>query len=96
MDITLQGRCTVERAAELRDTLLRALEATPEGGEARVSLAGVEEADLTLFQLLHAARNTFALSGRGLHLLPDLPPELSERARHCGLEQLAAGREERA
>jgi len=77
MRIDLDGDCTVAAARVIKDMLQKALD----GGEAvQVSLGGVTRADLSLFELLRAARRGFAARGVELVLLADLPGHLAPGA----------------
>ncbi len=58
--LTLGGRLTVERAAEIKALLLSALEDSP---SLRLHLEGVEEIDLSFLQLLMAARRSSEARG---------------------------------
>ncbi|MBF0285214.1 MAG: STAS domain-containing protein [Magnetococcales bacterium] len=85
MKITLEGQYTVERADELRQQLMAVMK---EKEEVEISLAKVERADLTFFQLLHAAMKSRRQKGRSMKFSGDLPEALMFQARMCGLAEL--------
>lgn len=87
MNIILDGQCTVERAEDLRNTLLQALE---QEGTVEVSFSQVEDADISFFQLLHAVRLSGVSRGRTVVFHQDLPERLGFKARMAGLEQIVA------
>jgi anti-anti-sigma regulatory factor len=78
---SLNGTWTVERAEELKELLLEIMET----GEVDLDFTGVEEADLTFFQLLHAAQKSCRKSGVSIRFLPSLSPLHETRARWTGL-----------
>jgi ABC-type transporter Mla MlaB component len=85
MRIDLDGDCTVAVARTIKDLLQNALA----GGEpTQVSLAGVTRADLSLFELLWAARQGFSNQGVELVILPDIPEHLEQAAAWTGLAEL--------
>lgn len=85
--IVMDGTCTVERAEDLRQTLLQALDKEE---TVEVSFAKVEEVDISFFQLLHAVRLSGASRGRKVVFHQDLPGHLGFKARMVGLEQIVA------
>lgn len=85
MRIDLDGDCTVAAARVIKDLLQKALV----GGEpTQVSLAGVTRADLSLFELLWAARQGFLNQGVDLVILPDIPEYLGQAAEWTGFSEL--------
>ncbi|KUG28256.1 hypothetical protein ASZ90_001874 [hydrocarbon metagenome] len=85
MRIDLDGDCTVAAARTIKDLLQSALA----GREpTQVSLAGVTRADLSLFELLRAARQGFINRGVELVILPDIPEHLGAAAQWTGLPEL--------
>jgi len=87
VDIQYKGNCTVDRIGELREQLM---EAMSRGESTRLSIREVQEADLAFFQLLHAARQSFAEHGVALELAADLPHRLAEAAQRTGLGHIVA------
>jgi len=83
--VSFEGKCTIERAAELRERLLKALNA---GESVDIDFQGVSDMDLSFCQLIHALR--VSCEGRGLScaLAADLPPQLAALAVKCGLPEL--------
>ena len=81
MNVRLEGTWTVERAGELKDILLQAVTS----GEMEVDFTAVREADLSFFQLLHAAQKSCIKTGVSVRFLPTLSPILETRACWTGL-----------
>lgn len=88
MRIDFSGSCTVQRMEELQQTVRDA--ANDPAAKVELGFAGVEDVDLSFFQLLHGVRRSFAAKGKDLIFLEDLPPALAPKARLCGFSQWAA------
>jgi anti-anti-sigma regulatory factor len=82
--VTISGKCTVEHAAALREALLAA---TSPGKPVTLDLAEVEDADITLLQLLLATAQTLEKRGTGLSRQGALSPAVGEAARISGFDQ---------
>ncbi len=82
MTVRLEGSVTLPSAAEVRTRLLEAL---ARGGPLIVDCAAVEEADLSLVQLLVAARRHAARSGAGFRLEPPPSPAVVALFERAGL-----------
>jgi anti-anti-sigma regulatory factor len=82
--LTLRGRLTVERAAEIKAHLLSALE---DSAHLRVRLEEVKEIDLSFLQLLIAARRACESLGGSLLLAGPLPPLYSREVERVGLQR---------
>ncbi len=85
--LPIEGRCTVERAEELRAALLAGL---GESEGVTIDLSRVEETDLSFFQLLHSAQASYQARGARLDILPNLPKAFHASAGRCGLGHLAS------
>lgn len=85
MSIIIEGVCGVERAGEIRQAILDGAAA----GETALDISGVVDADLSFFQILHAALRDAGQGGAGLALDAQLPETLARRAAWCGLEHVA-------
>lgn len=66
--LTLPARCTLVEIAELHGTLSRALSDGAE--DLRIDAGAVEEADLSLLQLLIATGRSLDGTGRALEIVP--------------------------
>lgn len=86
MRVSFEGKCTVERASELRDSLLQALNA---GKSIDLDFQGVTAMDMSFCQLIHALRASCKEQGKRCELQANLPPELGVFAQRCGLPELA-------
>ena len=84
MSIRLEGPCGVERAEELKQTLLDAIAA----GEDGVDFSGVTDVDLTFFQLVHALRKQAEQGQAVPATTPTLPADFAAQAAWCGLEDI--------
>jgi hypothetical protein len=82
VNVRLEGSWTVERAGELKDLLSQAV-SSGEGVE--VDFSAVEDADLSFYQLLHAAQKDCAKSGTAIRFLPSMDSGFLAHARWCGL-----------
>lgn len=87
--LPFEGRCTVDRAEELRAALLAGL---GEKDGITIDLSRVEEADLSFYQLLHSAMVSYRAKGALLTILPNLPEAFRDAADRCGLASLATAR----
>lgn len=87
--LPLEGRCTVDRAEELRAALLAGM---TESDGVTLDLSRVEETDLSFFQLLHSAMASYRAKGALLEILPNLPTAFRASAGRCGLDELASAR----
>ncbi|MBF0610530.1 MAG: STAS domain-containing protein [Magnetococcales bacterium] len=85
MEITLEGDFTIERADALHNRLQEALQ---QKQPVSLFFAGMGYADMSFFQIIHAARQSFANKRITLTLQPDLPQHLSHKATLCGLGYL--------
>ncbi|CAK0757653.1 hypothetical protein WCLP8_2900009 [uncultured Gammaproteobacteria bacterium] len=81
--IRLPPMATIREAAQLRDTLLDLL---GQGVPAVVDCSAVEQADLSLVQLLTAARRMAERDGLELRLVIPSSGALANLIRHSGLE----------
>lgn len=90
MVFEFNGECTIERADEIRQSLLQTIH-----GNDRITLrfAGVARADLTFFQLLGAAVRTCDEAGKKLELKNDLPAKLALGAKMTGFARIVASSE---
>jgi len=86
MKLVFEGSCTVERIAELKQMLARAME----GGKKQLELCfeNVTEADLSFFQLLHAAVKMSQKRGPKLIFRPNLPESLTFKAVKTGMTHI--------
>ncbi len=82
MRIDLDGDCTVAAARAIKDLLQNALD---KGERTQVSLSGVTRADLSLFELLRAARQGFLNRGVELVIVSDIPGHLAPAAEWTGI-----------
>ncbi|MGC4077870.1 MAG: STAS domain-containing protein [Rubrivivax sp.] len=73
--LAIEGELTIYRAAELRETLLAALAAAPDG-DLTLDLSAVTEFDSAGVQLLMAAKKSAEARGRGLRLVRHSPSVL--------------------
>ena len=85
MRISFEGKCTIGRAAELRETLLRALAS---GKPVGLDFQGVTDMDMSFCQLIHAVRTSCIQRGLSCELEVNLPPGLAALAGRCGLPEL--------
>jgi anti-anti-sigma regulatory factor len=81
VNVRLEGSWTVERAGELKDLLTEAISTDA----VEVDFTGVDEVDLSFFQLLHATQKGCAHDGIAIRLLPTLNPAFKAQADWCGL-----------
>jgi len=88
MEIVFEGACRVDRFEELRERLMSGLKL--QDGRVTCSMKAVTEADLSFFQLLHAAKKSYATAGVELMMLSYLPAALKARANLAGLPELCA------
>lgn len=86
-DLRLPACCTLAQADALSRDLRDAL-SQPDNG-LHIDASAVEEADVSLLQLLIATGHSCAAMGVALHLSPS--PELAEVARRAGLQAGDAG-----
>lgn len=86
--VTLGGRLTLPRAAEIRAALLEALAA---GGTVAIRFDAVDEADLTLLQIFCAAHREAAAAGRGLALAGTVPEAVAALAARSGAVRCDGG-----
>ncbi|MDD4951637.1 MAG: STAS domain-containing protein [Desulfovibrionaceae bacterium] len=82
--LVLAGSFGVEQAAALKEALL---ELASGHRETAVDLSGVQEADLTLLQLLCATQKTLSQTGRSLACASEVPAILLDIARRAGMAQ---------
>jgi anti-anti-sigma factor len=82
--IGLDGAVDIASAAELKRILLEALAA---GREVRVALDGVADLDVTVVQLLWAARRQAEVAGVKFALTERLPEQAVATLAHAGLDQ---------
>ncbi|WP_027184182.1 STAS domain-containing protein [Desulfovibrio inopinatus] len=85
MNIEFEGDLTVERAADIKQQLLDALST---GESVELGFSKAADADLTFFQLLHAAKKSFAARQQPLILKKDLPEHLAFKAQVSGMEEI--------
>jgi anti-anti-sigma regulatory factor len=81
--VTLEGAITIAGASELKETLLRAIEA---GKDVSVSLGGVTALDVTAVEVLWAASRAAKASGLRFSLSVPLGEELSTSLREAGID----------
>lgn len=74
--LALDGELTIYRAAELRDTLIKALAALNDGSALELDLAEVSELDIAGVQLLMAAKKSAQAAQRDLRLVGHSPAVL--------------------
>ena len=82
--ITLKGEVNIFCAAELKKSLMEALES---GKELRVDLEGVTEVDITALQLLRAAENAATASGTGFTVQGSISEDASAALSDLGIEK---------
>lgn len=82
--LTITGKCTVEHAVALRDTLLAA---TQMPKELALDISAVESADITFLQLLLATERTLAKHGTHLMRSGMLSEAVTDAARVSGFDQ---------
>ncbi|MBF0611331.1 MAG: STAS domain-containing protein [Magnetococcales bacterium] len=87
MKILFPSECTLDVMEEIKATLLGLLQ---QEEPVQLSFKEVERADLSFFQLLHVAVQTFRQVGKELVLLPDLPAALALKALATDWSQLVA------
>lgn len=85
MRVSFEGRCTIERAAELHGVLMRALGS---GDALDLDFHAVKEMDMSFCQLIHSVRTSCREQGLVCTLTPNLAPELTVPATRCGLPEL--------
>jgi anti-anti-sigma regulatory factor len=85
--ISPNGRLTLERAAAFKDELLAALAMS---SKVLLNLAHVEDADLTLVQILYAARREAIQTGRHFELTGKLPERIVKLLVTGGFIKVAA------
>lgn len=81
MKVDFAGDCSVSVAAEVK---ARLQEAYASSEPVEVGFAGVSALDMSFFELLHAAKKTFAENGRKIVFHSDLPEEFSQAAAWAG------------
>ncbi len=81
MILKLQGECSVEYAKELQNVLIEGLEKSE---ALRVDLAMVTQVDTSFLQLLCAALNSSAKSGRRVSIAENFSDEFMRFARDTG------------
>lgn len=74
--LALDGELSIYRAAELRDSLLKALADLPAGAALELNLAQVSELDSAGVQLLMAAKKSAQAGQRELHMVDHSPAVL--------------------
>ena len=82
MEIEFAGSCKVDRAAELKQQLIAALETS---AEVNVDLSRVKSCDLTLVQLLCAAQKTAKQSGKMVKILENTSEVFRNMVQESGL-----------
>jgi anti-anti-sigma regulatory factor len=82
--VALAGSYTVERASELRDQLLEALNASD---VLDLDISGLTGGDLALLQVLCSAQKTCAAKGKTVRPSQPLHERLGEIIQSSGLEQ---------
>ncbi len=80
--LVFNGRLTVERAAELKQSFREALSRS---SSIDVEMSGASEVDITFLQLLHAAGRAALAAGKSLNLPPIPPPALAKALKAAGL-----------
>ena len=88
MKLDFSGDCSVSAAADVKARLLEAL-ASAEPVE--IGFAGVSALDMSFFELLHAAKKSFAEKGHEIAFQPDLPEEFAQEAAWAGWGGLCGG-----
>ena len=86
--IRLEGAIDIGLAADLREALLKALTT---GGELRVSLGDATDLDVTVMQLLWAARRMAEASDVRFALVGQIQNRVTAALAAAGLEKIAAG-----
>lgn len=86
MKLVFEGSCTVERIAELKQMLVSAMSDAEE--QLELCFENVTEADLSFFQLLHAAAKTSQKRGPKLIFRPNLPESLTFKAVKTGMTHI--------
>jgi anti-anti-sigma regulatory factor len=85
--VSPSGRLTLEKADALKDELLVALKMS---SKVLLNLAHVEDADLTLVQILYAARREAIQTGRHFELTGKLPDRIVKMLITGGFVKVAA------
>lgn len=90
MEFEFDGECTIERADEIRQSLLNTID---KNDHISLRFARVEYADLTFFQLLGAVIRTCDAAGKTLEMKNDLPAKLTLNARMTGFAHIVEASE---
>lgn len=90
MALSFSGDCTVERAEELKASLMEAIEA---GAPIQLSFKDITGADSSFFQLLHATQRLCAERDLELSMAKDIPAELHQAAEFSGMGDLVANKD---
>jgi anti-sigma B factor antagonist len=80
--LVFNGRLTVERAAELKESFRNALSRS---SSIDVDASGASEVDITFLQLLYAAGKAALAAGKSFNLPPVHPPAMAKALRAAGL-----------
>ena len=86
--LNLDGNLTIDRAAQVKEALLKALSVG--GSDLEINLSKLESTDVSFLQLLLAALRTgHGLNGMTVHCAGSLPPVFTEKIEEAGLMELA-------
>lgn len=80
--VTLQGSCTVERAEELKNSLLSQLQS---GSELRMDLSAVTGCDLTFLQLICAVSKKAEFQGTNIVSISNIPQNIVDLVKRIDL-----------
>jgi anti-anti-sigma factor len=79
--INLSGSLNIERASALKAEIAEALAS---GDSVILSLAQVQDLDLSCLQVIYAAKAQAKSDGKELHFLGAVPARIAERLSSCG------------
>ena len=85
MRLDFSGECCASQAQEIKERLLAALVS---GEPVECHFSGMTAADMSFFELLHAAKKSFTEKGREIVFTPELHGELSREAAWSGWARL--------
>ena len=88
MKLAFSGDCSVSEAGGVKARLMEAL-ASSEPVE--IGFAAVSALDMSFFELLHAAKKSFAEKNRKVAFQADLPEEFAQQAAWAGWGGLCGG-----
>lgn len=89
--VNLQGSLSIDRAAEIKERLSRALASS---ARVAIDISSAEDIDLSCLQAFYAARAEAKAVGKELHFEGTIPQKVSKRLSACGFLRGAPERAE--